>query len=51
MARKGTKARSASNERYKRENRRKTNKIARIKRTIKRQPNNEELKTRLKKLA
>jgi hypothetical protein len=51
MSKKGTKKKSDQNQRYIREGRKIKNKITRIKRTIKRQPNNEELKTRLKKLA
>jgi hypothetical protein len=51
MSRKGSKKKSHQNEVYKREGRRMKNKVARIKKTLKRQPNNEELKTRLKKIA
>jgi hypothetical protein len=49
MARKGTNKKSHQNEAYKREGRKLKNKVARMKRTLKRQPNNEELKLRLKK--
>ena len=51
MARKGTKKKSNQNLTYIREGRKVKNKIARMKRTLKRQPNNEELKLRLKKIA
>jgi len=51
MAREGMKKKSRQNEAYKREGRRLKNKIARMKRTLKRQPNNKELQTRLKKIA
>jgi hypothetical protein len=49
--RKGRKKATAQNLAYIREGRKAKNKIARMKRTLKRQPNNEELKLRLKKIA
>ena len=49
--RKGRKKASTQNQAYIREGRRMKNKVARMKRTLKRQPNNEELKLRLKKIA
>lgn len=45
----GRKKASAQNLAYIREGRKAKNKVARMKRTLKRQPNNEELKLRLKK--
>jgi hypothetical protein len=51
MARKGTKKKSNQNLAYIKEGRRMKNKVAKMKRTLKRQPNNEELKLRLKKIA
>lgn len=51
MSRKGNKKKSKNNEAYKREGRKLKNKVARMKRTLKHQPNNEELKLRLKKIA
>jgi 5-bromo-4-chloroindolyl phosphate hydrolysis protein len=49
--RKGMKRITAQNKRYIQENRHTKNKIARMRKTLKRQPNNEELRTRLKKIA
>ena len=47
MAKKGVKKRSTQNENYKREGRREKNKRLRMLRTLKKQPNNIELRKRL----